>query len=158
MVNKCVLFVAVLGMAVFLACGNVPAEENAQAAAAQPEAAVTQKQGSPFLITGTLPHLSKLLITQWENPDLALTEEQRGKLIAIREQTIASVKKFNQEIAELEQSVAQYIFADKTPTDLTPIVQIIAALKTEATLVHLQCIYDTKRVLSEKQLEVLMNL
>ena len=170
MIKKSILVMAVLGIAFFLAggsvlaeentteVGNVLAEEDTPAAAGQVETVDKPLEGSPFLITGKLPHLTKLLINQWENPELQLTEKQKAELLKVREETIATVKKLDQEIASLEESVAQYIFSDKTPTDLTPIIEIIAALKTKATLVHLQCIYNTRRILNEKQVQFLVNL
>ena len=114
-----------------------------------------QKKDSPFLITGKMPHLTKLLIQQWDNPALQLSDTQKSKLLVVREETIAGVQKLGREIAPLEKQVAEEIFAGKTPGELSPFVQTIAGLKAEATMVHLRCIYETSAILDQQQLDFL---
>ena len=116
------------------------------------------KKDSPFLIVGKLPHLTKLLMQQWGNQKLALTAEQKEKLLVIRKRTIGGVKKLGPEIATLENQVAQEIFAGKTPEDLASSVQSIGWLKSEATMLHLRCIYDTNKILTAEQKDFLQGL
>lgn len=119
---------------------------------------MAQEKDSPFLITGKLPHLTKLLIEQWDSPALHLSEEQKAKLLVVRKVTIAGVQKLGPEIASLEKQVAEGIFAGKTPDELHPLVQTIAELKAEATMIHLRCIDDTSKILDQQQLDVLKKL
>ena len=117
----------------------------------------TAKKSSPFLITGKLPHLTKLLIKQWDNPDLQLTEAQKSKLLVVRKETIAGVQTLGKKIVPLEKQVAEGIFARKTPEELSSLVETLAGLKSEATMIHLHCIYDTSKILDQQQLELLIN-
>ena len=119
---------------------------------------MAQEKDSPFLITGKLPHLTKLLIEQWDSPALHLSEEQKTKLLVVRKMTITGVQKLSQEITSLEKQVTEEIFAGKTPDELHSIVQNIAELKGEATMIHLQCIYDTSKILNQQQLIALKKL
>ncbi len=115
------------------------------------------KKSPPFLITGKMPHLTKLLLKQWDNPDLNLSTDQKEKLLVVRRETIAEVKALTKKITPLEEQVAEGIFARQTPEDLSSLVQTIAKLKAEATMVHLQCIYETSGILDTQQLEFLMD-
>ncbi len=110
------------------------------------------RNNPPFLITGGLPHLTMLLKKQWDNPELALTAEQKQKLLAIRRETMDAVARIRQEIAPLEQEVISGIMAGtRTPEELRPLVRSIGELKAEATMVHLRCIRKTGQVLDSRQ-------
>ena len=115
-----------------------------------------QKKQSPFLITGGLPHLTKLLMQQWDNSTLHLTEEQKPPLLVVRKETIAGVKKLSPQIASLQKQVTEGIFIGKTPDELHSIVQAISKLKAEATMIHLKCIFDTIKILNQQQLDILL--
>ncbi len=117
-----------------------------------------QKNSPPFLITGKMPHLTKLLKQQWDNPKLHLSDEQKSKLLIVRKETIGGVQKLAQETAPLEKQVAEGIFSGKTPDELQSVVQEIATLKAKATMIHLRCIYKTSNVLDQQQLEFLTTL
>ncbi len=115
------------------------------------------KKASPFLITGKLPHLTKILMQEWDNPALQLTAPQKSKLLVVRKQTITGIKRLGKEINSLEKQVAAKIFAGSAPEKLYPLVQSIASLKTEATMHHLRCIQNTRNILNKQQLSFLMN-
>lgn len=117
-----------------------------------------QRKSPPFLITGKLPHLTRLLMQQWDNLDLNLSDEQKNKLLVVRQETIAGAQKLEREIAPLEKQVSEDIFSGKTPDELQSMVQTIAKLKAEATMVHLRCIYNTSQILDKEQMELLRNL
>jgi hypothetical protein len=150
MLKKSILLLAVLTMTLSLSNAQLMAEGISSAAGNE-----QQKKASPFLITGKLPHLTKLLIQQWDDPALQLSEEQKVRLLVVREETIAGVQRQGKKIAPLEKQVAKEIFAGKTPDQLHDLIQTIAGLKAEATMIHLKCIYDTKQILDQQQLEVL---
>lgn len=117
-----------------------------------------QKKASPFLITGKMPHLTKLLMQQWDNADLHLTDEQKSKLLVVRKETIGGVQKLGKEITPLENQVAQASLSGKTPDAQQAVIQSIAKLKAEATMIHLRCLYNTSAILDEKQLEFLTTM
>ncbi|AGF77347.1 hypothetical protein UWK_00769 [Desulfocapsa sulfexigens DSM 10523] len=144
-----IALVAVLMMILSLSAANLMAQGR-----------VNGKQGNspPFLITGKIPHLTQLLMQQWDNPELRLSEEQKGKLLVVRKETIEDVRKLGQEIAPLEKQVAEGILSGKTPDELQSLVQAIAGLKAEASMVHLRCVYNTSNILDRQQLDLLNNL
>ncbi len=109
----------------------------------------------PFLITARLPHLTLLLKQHWNNPQLALTGQQKKQLLRIRRETIGAVTKIKGEIAPLEDRVIQGIRTGKTPEELRPLVRSIADLKTRATMIHLACIEKTRAILNRDQLAFL---
>ena len=147
-----ILFVAILAMAFSFSATNLMAQGDNSSA----EKGVSKKS-PPFLITGKMPHLTKLLMKQWDSPKLNLSTEQKDKLLVVRKETISGVQALAKKIAPLEEQVAEGIFAEQTPEDLSSLVQTIAKLKAEATMVHLQCLYDTSEILDTQQLELLMN-
>lgn len=153
MIKKTILIIAVLTISISLSAANLMAQgDNSTGSNGG------QKKASPFLISGKLPHLTKLLIKQWDNPALNLSSSQKTKLLVIRKNTIANVQALTTEITPLESKVAEGIFAKKTPEELKYLVETIASLKAQATMVHLRCIYNTREVLEEQQLNLLLNL
>lgn len=118
---------------------------------------MAQGQNSPFLITGKIPHLTKLLMQQWENPELNLSDQQKPELLKIRTETLTNVKKLVPEINSLEKQVADGIFSGKTADDLSAIVVDVARLKTEETMIQLRCIDATIKILDQRQLNILLN-
>lgn len=117
-----------------------------------------QKNSPPFLITGKMPHLTKLLMQQWDNTELNLSETQKSKLLVVRKDTIGGVQKLGKEIAALENQVAEGSLSGKAPEELGSIVQSVARLKAEATMIHLRCIYNTRRILNQQQSDFLGNM
>lgn len=146
MIKKHVVFVTVSLLLLLLSTGNLLAEKEG-----------TQKNSPPFLITGKLPHLTKLLMQQWENTELHLSDEQKGKLLVIRKETIDSVQRLGKEVGTLEKQVVESSLSGKTPEEMQTLVQDIAKLKIEATMVHLRCIYETNKILDQRQLDFLKN-
>ncbi len=121
-------------------------------------ALMAQSKKTPFLITENLPHLTKQLVRQWDNPQLALSEEQKAKLIVVRQETVTGLQELGPKLDALEKQVTEGIFAGKTPAELHSLVRSIAGLKAEATMIHLQCIHDTGKILGQSQLDILKQL
>ena len=153
MIKKIILVIAILVITISLSTANLMAQGDSPTAEK-----VGQKKNSPFLITGKLPHLTKLLMKHWDNPELNLSSSQKSKLLVVRKETIASVQALTKEIVPLESQVAEGIFAKKTPDELNSLVDTIARAKKQATMVHLRCIYNTREILEVQQLNLLMNL
>jgi hypothetical protein len=151
MMKKSILLIVIWGM-IF----SLPAPDLRADAYKSTDANGQKKVNSPFLITDNLPHLTKLLMQQWDNPALLLSAAQKTKLLVIRKETIASVQKLTPEITHLERQVTEGIFDGKIPAELHSLVKAIAELKAEATMVHLRCVYDTSEILDQQQLEVLI--
>ncbi len=117
-----------------------------------------QAQESTFLITTGLPHLTKVVKQEWDNPTLNLTEDQKTKLLVVRKETIAGVKNLGPQVTTLHEQIKDGIFIGKTPDELNPLIHAISKLKTEATKIHLNCIYNTREILNEQQREFLSTL
>ncbi|MBU1418195.1 MAG: hypothetical protein KKD01_12010 [Proteobacteria bacterium] len=149
MMKRSTVLSIVLLMIFSLSVGNLMAQRTGNG---------KQKNSPPFLITGSLPHLTRLLMQQWDNTELQLSDEQKSKLLVVRQETIAGAQKLGSEIAPLEKQVAEKIFAGKTPEELQSVVQAIAKLKAEATMLHLRCIYSTRGILDQQQMEFLKNM
>jgi hypothetical protein len=141
-------------MSIFLLSGTIlMAQSNSSS-----EKDNQQQKQSPFLITSELPHLTKLLIQQWDNPQLQLSEEQKAQLLVVRKETMTGVKSLAPQIPPIQKQVTEGIFDGKTPDELSASVQAISKLKAEATMIHLKCIYDTSKILSQHQLDLLLQL
>ena len=149
MIKRTILVITVLIMIFSISTATLMAEEKASPAG-------SGQQNSPFLITSNLPHLTKMVKQQWDNPALHLSEEQKVKLLVVRQETFAGVGKLIKEIEPLEKQVTKGIFAGKTPDELHSLVRTIAGLKVKATMIHLRCIEDTAKILDKEQMEVLV--
>ncbi|MDQ7043554.1 MAG: hypothetical protein Q9M34_08530 [Sulfurimonas sp.] len=114
-----------------------------------------KQQQKPFLIQGKLPHLTMMLKILWDDEDLALTQRQKEVLLVIRQQTMSSAKSLGKEIFKLENKVVNLSKSGKKPEEIKPLVEKIADLRVNATLIHLDCIYKTRAILSKEQLYIL---
>jgi hypothetical protein len=126
-------------------CNNLSLKKNAR------------PRQSPFLITKRLPHLTRILKLQWDNPILNLSRSQKEQLIVVRKETISGIQNLKPQITVLENQVSEGVFMGKSPEELQETVQTIAKLKAEATMIHLNCIYDTNAILSDQQLKFLLS-
>ena len=112
----------------------------------------------PFLVAGKMPHLTGILKQHWDDPDLNLTVEQKAVLLEIRKSTMSAVMSLAEELDQLESSLAEQAMDAIPPDQLAPLVDKISDLKTEATMVHLRCIYDTMEILDDRQLASVLEM
>ena len=110
---------------------------------------------SPFLIKRGLPHYTKMLMKNWNDPKLALTQEQKAKLLQVRKATISSVKRLKPQIVKLQKEIIQAAHSGAQASTLKSKVEKLASLEAQATMTHLQCIEDTKATLKPQQLQYL---
>jgi len=115
------------------------------------------KKSTPFLIKRGLPHMTKLVKKNWDNPELALTAEQKEKLLVVRKSVMEIVKRLKPEVRALEQEIIQASRAGESSDALKDKIEKLASLETEATLGHLGCIEQTKAILSEDQVKYLLS-
>ncbi len=112
---------------------------------------------SPFLINQeALPHMTKLLIQNWDKATLGLSEDQKDKLIDVRVDTMSAVGKIKKQVKVLEADIIEALVDGENPKSVHAKVDEVAKLKAEATKVHLKCISDTIGILSEEQLELIL--
>ncbi len=112
------------------------------------------KKNSPFLIIGKMPHLTKMVKMNWDR--LELSQTQKDELLKIRKETMSNIMRLKPQIKRLEKEVAKSTMLGDTPQSLKEKVDQIAKLKAEATMVHINCIYQTKKVLTPKQLKMIL--
>ena len=116
-------------------------------------------KSSPFLINSeSLPHMTKLLLQNWDKSKLGLSDDQKKKLLVIRKNTISGVKKIKKQLKEYEFDIAEAMIDRESVLSVEKQIQEVAKLKTEATKLHLKCISDTTGVLSDEQVEYLLPL
>jgi hypothetical protein len=115
-----------------------------------------KKAHSPFLIKQGLPHMSKMVMMAWNDPAFSLTPEQKTTLEGIRKKTMGSVMKLKKEILPLTRSIIQGTYSGKTADALKDDVKKLGQLEAEATIVQLQCMEETKKVLTKDQLIYLL--
>jgi len=111
---------------------------------------------SPFLINqSALPHMTKVLLENWDKATLGLNAEQKEKLLVVRKETMSAVMKVKKQVKVLEAEIIEAMGDGEDPKSVDAKVDKVAKLKAEATKVHLKCISDTIGILSDEQLEFL---
>ncbi|MFK5977024.1 MAG: hypothetical protein QM493_10990 [Sulfurovum sp.] len=114
-------------------------------------------QSSPFLINqSALPHITKMLVEDWDKASLGLSDEQKTKLLVVRKSTISAVKAVKQKVAKLEAEIVEAMVDGESLVDIGKKVDEVALLKAQATKTHLKCIADTIGILTDEQLEFLL--
>lgn len=111
---------------------------------------------SPFLINQeALPHMTKILIQNWDKATLGLTKEQKDKLMDIRVDTMSTVGKIKKQVKVLEADIIEALVDGEDPKSVDTKVDEVAKLKAQATKVHLKCISNTINILNDEQMEFL---
>ena len=111
-------------------------------------------QNSPFLINKeALPHMTKILVQNWDKGTLNLTDTQKEKLLVVRKNTISAVRKIKKQLAPLDAAIIEALVDGENPESVSVKVDEVAKLKAEATKVHLKCIADTIEILNDEQME-----
>ncbi len=146
MLKKSLLVLAVLTIILSLSTTNLMAQSSKSPAGKKPQ--------KPFLITN-LPHPAVRLMNHLDDPALHLTDKQESELLAIRKEVIATVMKIGKQVFPLEKQVAQKILSGTKPEELSGLVQKIAGLRAEATMVQLRCLYHFRNALDHDQFNVL---
>ncbi len=112
---------------------------------------------SPFLINQEgLPHITKILLQNWDKASLGLSDEQKNKLLVVRKKTLSAVKKIKQEVAALEEEIIEIVVDAEESKTLDEKIEKVAKLKAQATKIHINCISESVSILSDEQLEHLL--
>jgi len=111
---------------------------------------------SPFLINKeALPHMTKVLIENWDKATLGLSDTQKQKLLVVRKDTMEAIKKIKKQLAPLESAIIESTIDDGNLETISAKVDEVSKLKAKATKVHIKCIVDTKNILTDEQMEAL---
>ncbi len=112
---------------------------------------------SPFLINqNRLPHVTKMLLENWDKAALGLSNEQKSKLLIIRKTTMSAVKKIKKEVKTLEDEIIEVVIDAEDIKSIDTKIDQLSKLKAQATRVHIKCITETIGILSDEQLEHLL--
>ncbi len=135
--------------------GQGPGMEGKHPTKMQKKHAKKGKRGmrSVFLIPYGLPHYSKILMKMWDDPKLALTPEQKSKLEPIRNRTIGQIREIAPQVKKLTKEIVKGIKSGASAESLSGEVDTLASLKAKATKAHLQCVQETRAILTPQQLQ-----
>jgi Spy/CpxP family protein refolding chaperone len=114
-----------------------------------------KKKSKPFLITGKMPHYTMMIKKHWDDPKLALTPKQKTALLKIRKETLQVIKSVKPEVMQLEKKIVHATMQGADPASLEKDINTLATLKAKATMAHVRCIVNTKKILTPQQLAVL---
>jgi len=113
-------------------------------------------KSSPFLISSGLPHMTMMIKKNWDNPTLALTSEQKDKLLMVRKTTISGVKSLKPQIMQLEKQIKKMTMSGQAVTQINSRVDALALLKAKISKVHINCIHESKNILTKEQVKFLL--
>ena len=112
---------------------------------------------SPFLMNqDELPHLTKILMQNWDKGTLALTKEQKEKLLTVRTETMTGVKKIKTALKSLNETIIEMTVDEEELSKIQIKVEEVSKLKTEATMIHIKCLQESIKILNDEQLELLL--
>ena len=111
---------------------------------------------SPFLINQEeLPHMTKVLMENWDKGTLALSDAQKEKLLVVRKETMTAVKAVKKQVKVLEADIIEAMVDGVELKSVDGKIDEVAKLKAQATRAHLKCIADTIAILNDEQMELL---
>ena len=114
-------------------------------------------KNSPFLMNQEeLPHLTKMLMQNWDKAKLGLTNEQKAKLLVVRKETMTGVKKIKKALRVLNADIMEMMVDAEDLAKIQPKVDEVAKLKAAATMIHLKCLKDSIEVLTDEQMEYIL--
>lgn len=118
---------------------------------------LTSLKNSPFLMNqSALPHLTKVLLQSWEKGSLNLSDEQKKKLLVVRKETMSGVKRIKMALSDLESEIIEMTVEAEPREKIKPLVDKVATLKAEGTMIHIKCLQDSVEILTDEQRELLL--
>ena len=141
-----------------LAVPSLQAQQSGQGQGkAQKQNKMGKKQGkpSPFLISKGLPHMTMIIKQNWENPTLALSADQKKKLLVVRKTTVGGIQALKPEIMPLQKKIKQMTMNGADTSKINPLIDELAVLKAKITKVQVKCIHDSKNILTKAQVQFL---
>jgi len=114
-------------------------------------------KNSPFLMNqSALPHLTKILMENWEKGTLNLSDEQKQKLLVVRKETMSGVKRIKKALSGLQGEIIEMTVEAEPREKIKPLVDKVATLKAEGTMIHIKCFQDSVAILTDEQMELLL--
>jgi len=115
-----------------------------------------KKINSPFLIKHGLPHMNKMIMSYFDNPNFNLTSEQKFQLAKVRISSMSAIREVKPKVIALKNEIIVGSQTGVSIDKLKPKLAELALLESTATLIHLKCIESTKAILSKDQLFFLL--
>ena len=69
---------------------------------------------------------------------------------------MGGVKAVKPQIMQLQQKIKKMTMSGADTAKITPLIDEVAKLKADASKVHVQCIHDTKNILTQEQVAYLL--
>lgn len=118
---------------------------------------LTALKSSPFLMNqDSLPHLTKILLENWTKGTLNLTDEQKEKLLRVRQDTLIGVKKIKKILSNLEPEIIEMVVDNQDRFKIERKLKEVASLKVKASLIQFKCLQDSIKNLNDKQIDLLL--
>jgi len=110
-----------------------------------------------FLISKSLPFMVGLTLHHPRSSELNLSKKQIEKLQLLKGDTIPVVVKSAKKIKKLELELSQHMIDGQSAKENYALVDKIAKAKADLTKAHLNCIESVVKILSKKQLDILLS-
>ena len=118
---------------------------------------INSLMNSPFLVNSEgLPHLTKLLLVNWDKAELGLSDEQKEKLLVVRHETLGAIQEIKEKVQALEAEIVESAVDGEALEEIYPKIEEVAKLKVEATKVQLRCLKKSMEILNDEQIEFLL--
>jgi len=123
----------------------------------QTDSKINALKNSPFLMNiDALPHLTKILMHNWDKEALNLSKEQKEKLLVVRKETMTGVKKIKKALIPLQNEIMDLMYDGADLKSIQSKVDEVAKLKAQATMIHLKCLKDSIKILTDEQMEYIL--
>ncbi len=120
---------------------------------------INQLRNSPFLLNqSSLPKITQLLMQNWGKGKLGLSNEQKRKLLNIRNRVISGIKEIKEQLYYIEHDIIEMTIDADEIEFIELKVNKAAKLKAKATMIQIRCIIESVEILNEEQLAVLVPL
>jgi len=112
-----------------------------------------------FLVSQNLPYLVGTALFHPKSDTLKLSKEQLAKFVNMKKTIVPVSAKLAKEVKALELELAKgSVIENKNPKSLHDLVDKIAAIKSDMTKAHLDCIHTVQGLLSAEQFNTLIKL
>lgn len=108
--------------------------------------------GDYFMVHKNMPHFMKVFRKFGDNKALGLSDEQKNRLQALQEKVVTTVSQTATKIKDLELELQKAVVVEgKDSKQMKELVERIATLRMQLTMVHIECIHSSKQILTPEQ-------
>ncbi|MEA1892022.1 MAG: hypothetical protein U9N33_04845 [Campylobacterota bacterium] len=108
--------------------------------------------GDYFMVHKNMPHYMKVFRKYGDDKALGLNDEQKNTLQAMQEKTVMTVSQTATQIKDLELELQKKVVIEgKDAKQMKALVERIADLRMKLTMLHIDCIHNSKQILTPEQ-------